>query len=79
MSYLTPIENDIIEELKLHGFDDKTIKSITNDFKGRKREKELLTFLINNRNQNPKSKDILAKSIEIKNNLICFGDTLLMK
>ena len=77
--YLTPLEDDIIEELKLQGFNDNTIKSITNDFKGRKREEELLTFLINNRNKNLKSKDIIAKSIKIKNKFDMFWGYIIDK
>lgn len=63
--YLKPLEKDIIEELQLQGADDDTIKSIVYDFRGRKREEELLKYLISNRNLT--FSEIMSKKLEIKN------------
>lgn len=65
--YLIPHEKEIIEELKLQGADDKTIKSITYGFKGKKRELELLRYLKDNRNNKISFKDIIDKKVELIN------------
>ncbi|MBP3255636.1 MAG: hypothetical protein J6M60_04010 [Clostridia bacterium] len=63
---LKPHEKEIIEELKLQGADEKTIKSIVYDFRGKKRELEFLKFLQENRDKEITYKDLIAKKIEIK-------------
>lgn len=65
--YLKPHEKEIIEELKLQGADEKTIKSVTFDFKGKKREIELLKYLKENRNNKISFNDLIAKKVELKN------------
>ena len=64
--YLKPHEKEIIEELKLQGADEKTIQSIVYDFKGKKRELELLKYLKENRNNKITFSELMRKKIEIK-------------
>lgn len=65
--YTKPLEKDIIEELEHQKFNKEDINEIVSDFSGRKREEELLGFLIKNRYKNISLQDIIAKKLEIKN------------
>ena len=77
--YLKPHEKEIIEELKLQGADDKTIKSVTFDFRGKKRELELLKYLKENRNNTITFSELMRKKIEIKEKYDDFWGYILVK
>lgn len=64
--YLKPHEKEIIEELKSQGTDEKNIKSVIYDFRGKKRELEFLKFLQENRNNKITFEDLMAKKVELK-------------
>lgn len=65
--YLLPHEKEIIDELKIQGADEETIKAVTFDFRGKKRELELLNYLKENRNNKISFNQLIAKKMEIKN------------